>query len=154
LVYNITRGGEETDTLFFYDDWGRMISKDQGAYGADYEYRYGDKLRSVTSNFPGEGNVTYKYGGDGKRRERSSPYAAYKWDAGWNMINKENSFGGTLGVTYVHDPGTAVGNILAHTYGSTPASDPYLYYLNDVIGSARRVRDDNEASVAWYEYTP
>ena len=144
----------ETDTLFFYDSWGRMISKDQGAYGADYEYRYGDKLKSVTSNFPNEANVTYKYGGDGKRRERSSPYAAYKWDAGWNMINKENSLGGTLSVTYVYDPGAAVGNILAHISGSDPATGTYRYYLNDIIGSVRRVRTQSETSLTYYEYTP
>jgi RHS repeat-associated protein len=131
-----------------------MISKDQGAYGADYEYRYGDKLKSVTSNFPDEANVTYKYGGDGKRREKNgSSFSAYKWDAGWNMVNKEDS-SGTLGVTYVYEPGAVVDNILAHISGSNPATGYYRYYLNDIIGSVRRVRTDSESSLAYFEYTP
>ena len=50
-----------TTTAMAYDAWGRMTSKAiSGSYSATYAYRYGDKLGSVTSNFPGEGTVTYK----------------------------------------------------------------------------------------------
>jgi hypothetical protein len=31
-----------------------MAGKTQGSYAATYGYRFGDKLKSATSNFPGE----------------------------------------------------------------------------------------------------
>jgi len=144
-----------TDTNFYYDVWGRMTSKAQGSYSATYAYRYGDKLVSITSNFPGEGNVWYKYGGDGKRRERTdaSTYIWYNWDAGWNVISEEDS-GGGLQMTYVNDPGKVVGTILAHIEGSNPSTGTYRYYFQDVIGSTRRVRNVDGSSYASYEYTP
>ena len=60
---------DNTVTNFTYDDWGRMAGKTQGAYAATYGYRFGDKLKSVRSNFPGENAaVDYNYDGLGKRR--------------------------------------------------------------------------------------
>jgi RHS repeat-associated protein len=149
LVYNITRGGEGTDTLFYYDDWGRMISKDQGDYAANYEYRYGNKLYKVTSTFPLEANVTYQYGGDGKRRSRdtSSSYTWYNW-AGWNVINHETS-GNTLERTYVHDPGS---RILAHADGASFANR--RYYLEDILGSTRGLYYDNKGYAGGTRYAP
>jgi RHS repeat-associated protein len=142
-----------TDTLFYYDDWGRMISKDQGDYAANYEYRYGDKLKSVTSNFPDEADVTYEYGSDGKRRSRdtSSSYTWYNWDAGWNVINEESS-GNTLERTYVHDPGKAVGSILAHADGASFANR--RYYLEDILGSTRGLYYDNKGYAGGTRYAP
>ena len=52
-----------TDTTFSYDAWGRTTRKAQGSDTADYYYHYGSKLTKVSSSFPGEGTVTYKYGG-------------------------------------------------------------------------------------------
>ncbi len=41
----------------------------QRSYHARYNYRFGDKLKDVTSNFPGEAAaVYYQYDGFGKRR--------------------------------------------------------------------------------------
>lgn len=66
-----TTGGVTTE--YGFDGWGRMTSKAiDGSYSAAYAYRYGDKLCSVASDFPDEGNVAYEYGGDGKRHERTS----------------------------------------------------------------------------------
>ena len=48
-------------TTFAYDAWGRMTAKSDGTYSATYAYRYGNKLASVTSDFPSEGNATYQY---------------------------------------------------------------------------------------------
>ncbi len=140
--------------MFYYDDWGRMISKDQGDYGANYEYRYGDKLKSVTSNFPDEADVTYQYGSDGKRRSRdtSSSYTWYNWDAGWNVINEESS-GNTLERTYIHDPGKVVGTILAHATGST-LSTGWRIYLQDMLGSTRHLRYSGGGYAGHKSYTP
>ena len=60
-----------TTTSFAYDAWGRMTSKSDGTYSATYAYRYGNKLASVASDFPSEGNATYQYDGAGKRRQRT-----------------------------------------------------------------------------------
>ncbi len=155
-----TQGG--TATNFYYDASGRMMSKTQGSATATYEYRYGDKLKSVTSNFSGEGNVTYEYGrrlavesGDLKRRKRqdSSATRQYNWDAGWNVISEENGCG-TLTMTYVHDPGKVIGTILADVSGDDPSTGTYRYYFQDNIGSTRRLRNDSKTSLGSYEYTP
>jgi len=143
-----------TDTTFAYDAWGRMTSKAQGeSYSATYAYRYGDKLKSVTSDFPGEGTVTYEYGGDSKRRERSvsgGAYTWYNWDVGWNVINEDSSKQGTLTMTYVR----GLQGIMADVSGSNPASGTYRYYCHDNLGSTRRLRGQNKSSLGVYEYTP
>jgi hypothetical protein len=118
-------------------------------------------LKSVTSNFSGEGNVTYEYGADGTRRKRqdSSATRQYNWDAGWNVISlatasrKENGCG-TLTRTYVHAPGKVIGTILADVDSDDPSTGTYRYYFQDNIGSTRRLRNDAKASLGSYEYTP
>jgi len=147
-------GRERTDTWVFHDSWGRMISKDQGSYDATYEYRYGDKLYSVTSDFPDEGTVTYDYGSDGKRRTRetSTSYSWYNW-AGWNVVNEEGS-GNVLERTYIHDPGKVVGTILAHSQGTNPSTGTWRYYLQDNIGSTRNLTDDSKVEKGRYWYYP
>jgi len=135
-------------TNFHYDAWGRMVSKDLGSYDATYEYRYGNKLYRVTSNtFPDEGDVSYKYSGDGKRRRRTAGGAVtkYKWDAGWTVINEEDSQG-TLTRTYV--------GRLGDVAGSDPANGDYRYYFRDHLGSTRRLLDDSKNTNATYEFTP
>ena len=141
-----TEGG--TATTFYYDTWGRMYSKTQGSYSATYAYKYGDKLVSITSNFPDEGTVYYKYGGDGKRRERSTPnpasYTWYNW-SGWNVISEEDS-GGDLQMIYVGG--------LAHIEDITPSGGTYRYYFHDHLGSVRNVKNEDKSLYASYEYTP
>ena len=142
-----TAGG--TDTTFAYDAWGRMTSKAQGSYSATYAYKYGDKLASVTSNFPDEGTVNYEYGGDGKMREKTigSTTWPYLWDAGWNIINQNTS----TKWTYVRGP---AGEELAMWYGTNPSSTYWRYHHHDIIGSARLGTNDNEEVIKTYEYTP
>lgn len=136
-----------TVTNFAYDKSGRMTSKTQGGSTATYAYRYSNKLYSVTSNFSGEGNVTYQYGGDGKRRERTAGGSTtkYNWDAGWNVINEEDSQG-TLTMTYVGG--------LADVSGTDPSQGTWRYYFSDHLGSTRRLRDANKSSLGQYEYIP
>ena len=135
---------------FTYDDWGRMISKYQGDFDASYAYRYGDKLYSITSDFNGEGTVTYQYGADGKRRQRTanSVTTKYRWDAGWNMINEENVLD-VLTMTYV-----ANGGVLAELTGTVPSSGTARYYCHDNLGSTRRLRAADRSSAGEYEFTP
>ena len=138
-----------TTVTMAYDAWGRMTSKTDGTYSASYAYRYGDKLGSVTSGFPGEGTVTYEYGGDQKRRERSvsgGDYAWYNWNAGWTVINEENS-NGTLARTYV-------GRNRAHVAGTSPSTGDWKYYTHDNLGSSRSIWNENKTAYATFEYTP
>ncbi|MBN2311758.1 MAG: RHS repeat-associated core domain-containing protein, partial [Candidatus Hydrogenedentes bacterium] len=141
-----------------YDEWGRMTSKSiNGSYSATYAYRYGDKLCSVTSDFPNEGTVTYEYGGDHKRRSRSvsgGAYTWYNWDIGWNVINEENSIG-SLAMTYAMDnPNAQVAAILSDVAGTNPSASTYRYYAHDHLGSTRALRAQDKSSLGAYEYTP
>lgn len=74
-----------------YDQWGRQTSRTRGSSSATYTYNYGDKLTKVVSSFADEGTVTYKYGGDGKRRERDvsgGAVTAYNFDRGNNVVSE------------------------------------------------------------------
>ena len=144
-------------TSFYYDEWSRTISKSLGDYDATYEYRYGDKLCAVTSDFPDEGTVTYNYGGDGKRRQRTVGGVStwYNWDAGWNVINEESGTGtGSLTNTYVVKPGGDRGIVLAHVPGSSPSTGTYSYYVHDNLGSTRGLYNESRDKTAIYEFTP
>ena len=55
---------------FYYDAWGRTLSKTRGGKTATYGWGENHKLVSVDSDFPDEGDVDYAYGGDRLRRER------------------------------------------------------------------------------------
>jgi hypothetical protein len=92
-------------TSFSYDAWGRQTKKTfSTTYTANYYYNYGSKLTKASSDFPGEGTVTYNYGGDQKRRQRTVGGAStwYNWDLGWSVLNEESGTGsGTLLKTYV-----------------------------------------------------
>ncbi|MBI5093243.1 MAG: hypothetical protein HZB26_12485 [Candidatus Hydrogenedentes bacterium] len=133
-------------TSYTYDAYGRMTAKTWGSYAATYAYRYGDKLTAVTSNFPGEGNVTYEYGGDSHRRERNDgAVTKFRWDDGWSVVEEENS-GGALTTTYVGGG--------AEISGSNPGAGTYIYRFWDNIASTRTLRDQAKTSVSQYEFEP
>jgi RHS repeat-associated protein len=142
----MAQGG--TTTNFAYDAWGRMTSKSQGGYTATYAYRYGSKLYSVSSSFPSEGNVTYNYGADQKRRSRTAGGSTtrYNWDVGWTVLNEEDG-NGALTRTFV-------GRSLADVSGTNPVTGTWRYYFHDNLGSTRRLREANKSSLGQYEYTP
>jgi YD repeat-containing protein len=81
-VGNISTMTQDDGTVWDYDYDGRYrlitATRDNAAesptISATYTYPYDDRdtLYSVASNFPSEGNVTYDYGGDQKRRERTA----------------------------------------------------------------------------------
>ena len=135
-----------TTTSYAYDAYGRMTSKADGTYTATYDYRYG-MLYAVTSNYPSEGNVSYDYGSDGKRRSRTAggTTTKYKWD-GWMVVNEEDS-SGNLTMTYV-------GHTVADVTGSDPSTGTYRYYFHDHLDSTRRLHAQDKSSLATYEFSP
>jgi RHS repeat-associated protein len=137
-----------TTTSFAYDAWGRMTSKSDGTYSATYAYRYGDKLASVMSDFPSEGNASYQYDGAGKRRQRTGggTTTRYRWDMGWNVLNEEDNLG-ALTRTYV-------GRSAAHVDGSDPSTGTWRFYVHDHLGSTRGVYNSDKTPYAGLEHTP
>jgi len=137
-----------TTTSFAYDAWGRMTSKSDGTYSATYAYRYGNKLASVTSDFPFEGNATYQYDGAGKRRQRTAGGATtrYRWDVGWTVLNEEDNLG-NLTRTYV-------GRSAAHVDGANPSTGTWRFYVHDHLGSTRGVYNSDKTQYAAFEHDP
>jgi len=137
-----------TTTSFAYDDWGRMTSKSDGTYSATYAYRYGDKLYSITSDFPSEGNATYQYDGAGKRRQRTAggTTTQYRWDLGWTVVNEEDALG-DLTRTYV-------GRSTAHVDGTNPSTGTWRFYVHDHLGSTRAAYNSDKTQYAALEHDP
>jgi len=143
----LNSGTAETRT---YDDWGRMTARAQGSYSAAYSYRYGDRLRQVTSSFPGETATSpvYEYGGDGKMRRRGTE--EIKYGLGFNPVAERTN---TLMTKYfVYEPGKAVSERLAYFGGGFDTSQHY--YNHDHLGSVRRTRSSTKGSVAVWDYEP
>ena len=71
-----------------------MITKAFGGNSAVDGDGQGSKMLKVSAMLPGEGTVDYKYGGDGKRRERDdgTNLTWYNWDVGYNVINEEDEW--------------------------------------------------------------
>ena len=131
---------------YYYDDWGRMTQKNKG-YGwvATYGYHYGQMLTSVATNFPGEGNVTYDYGGDGKGRSRtqSGVTLTFNW-SGHNIVSEEDPSGNLIN-TYMAG---------AHVSGSNPNTGTYYYYVQDRLESIRLVTDGSKDVKMRLDYSP
>jgi len=145
-----------TNTTFTYDDWGRTITKAMSGHRGAYYWRFGDKLKSYTTDFPDETTVYYNYDGLGKRRNRcenpqSGPVTWWRWDLGYNVIDEYTDSDvdwDIEGLTKTYIPG------MAEIVGSNPATGAYRYYSGDHLGSVRRMRDGNKTSIATYEYDP
>jgi len=151
----MANSAQGTTMTFAYDAWGRTTSKSLGAKTAEYAYRYGSRLHAVTSDFFDEGNVTFEYGGDGRRRSAAAGGLTmrYRWDAGWNMINEEDG-NGTLTRSYWHHPQAGGRAALAHVDGANPAQGAWGYYLHDHLGSTRRIHNHARERIARFDYTP
>ena len=143
-----------------YDDWGRLVERDDGTHTATYGYRYGSKLYSSASDFPGEGGVTYETGGDGKRRSRvaGADETWYNYTAGFDVISTEDDADGSSGnltmTNVIRSPRTQVSATLADLDGTTPASGTARYYATDHLGSTRSVWNSSKVAVGAYEFTP
>ena len=132
-------------TTFTYDDWGRTTLRTRGSNTTTYGWGHNHKIVSVDSTFPDEGNVDYKYGGDGLRRERDEEDGTditwYNW-SGYNVTNEEADGAGlgdgALTRTYVG----GLGDIA----GSNPATGTARYYIHDHLGSTRGVFNASKTS--------
>lgn len=139
---------------FGFDDWGRMTSKSRGSFSATYGYAYGDKLIDVTSNFPGEGGVSYDYGADQKRRLRDDgSITRYRWDAEWNLVSEEND-ANVLSSTFVYSYSNDASTTIAESTGSNPAFGTWKYFISDAGHSTRGILDSSKLLVAKFEYGP
>ena len=135
-----------TTTTFTYDDWGRQIAKADGTYTTTYSYRYGQMLATVANTDPSVPDVTYEYGGNGKRRSRTAgaEYTGYNWDG--LSVASEEDLSGTLLKTYVGG--------LAEVTGSNPATGAYAYLTHDILGSTRGVFNPSKVMTNGFEFTP
>jgi len=127
----------------------------QGSHQAVYNYRFGDKLKDVASNFPGEAAaVYYQYDGLGKRRNRTLDMVNttwWRWDLGYNVIQEyadADSDWDIEGLSMTYIPG------LAEVPGTDPSTGGYRYYMGDHLGSVRGIRAQDKSSLASYEYMP
>ncbi|GMV90599.1 MAG: hypothetical protein AMXMBFR82_03770 [Candidatus Hydrogenedentota bacterium] len=131
-------------TTFGFDAWGEMTGKSRGSYTASYAWRYGGMLRSVTSNFPGEGGATFEYGGDGNRRSRVAGASEtwYNWGAG--LLNEETGDDGLGSLSRLYLAGG-----LGDQVGGTTRYSTY-----DIVSAMRGTYAQDKSAVANIEYTP
>ena len=145
-----TVNGVTTDMT--YDESGRLTERDDGTHTATYAYRYGSKLYSVASDFPGEGSVTYETGGDQKRRSRvaGADETWYNWTADWFVLSEEDDSDGVNGSlirTYWD------GN-LGYVDGNSASTGAASYYSRDHIRSVCGIWNAGKTQFAKYEYDP
>ena len=154
---NMDDGATSVDMT--YDEWGRLAERDDGTHTATYAYRYGGKLYGFTSDFPGEGNVTYETGGDGKRRSgvAGTDETWYNYTAGFDVVSTEDDADGSTGAltmsNVVRSPRAQVSATLADLAGTVPSTGTARYYATDRLGSTRGVRDASKGAVGTYEFT-
>jgi len=131
-----------------------MVGKTQGSYAATYAYRFGDKLKAVTSSFPGEtASVGYNYDGLGRRRleQRDNTTATwFRW-SGWEECGE---YAGTVGSWTIGALQTGYVPGLATFAGSNPSTAEWRYHLTDHLGSVRQLSGQTKAALARYDYAP
>ncbi|NLV46078.1 MAG: RHS repeat-associated core domain-containing protein [Candidatus Hydrogenedentes bacterium] len=143
-----------TTTNFTYDDWGRIVGKTQGSYAATYAYRFGDKLKAATSNFPGEtASVGYNYDGLGRRRLEQRDNTTATWFR-WSGSEECGEYAGTVGSWTIGALQTGYVPGLATFAGSNPATAEWRYHLTDHLGSVRQLSGQTKAALARYDYAP
>ena len=143
-----------TTTNFTYDDWGRMAGKTQGSYAATYGYRFGDKLKAATSNFPGEtASVAYNYDGLGKRRLEQLDNTTATWFR-WSGWEETGEYAGVPNTWTVGAKQTGYVPGLAAYAGADPATADWRFNLNDHLGSPRQMLGQNKAAKARFDFSP
>jgi RHS repeat-associated protein len=143
-----------TVTNYTYDDWGRMAGKTQGGYTATYGYRFGDKLKWVHSNFPGENAVVdYNYDGLGKRRQEQLDNSSLTWFR-WSGWEESGEYAGTVGSWTVGARQTGYVPGLAAYAGADPATADWRFFLNDHLGSPRQMLGQDKSGKARFDFAP
>ena len=131
-----------------------MSGKTQGSYAATYDYRFGDKLKSVSTSFPGEtASVAYNYDGLGKRRVEQLGTTTLTWFR-WLGWEESGEYTGTPGSYTIGAMQTGYVPGLATFAGSNPTTAEWRYHLTDHLGSVRQLTAQNKAALARYDYAP
>ena len=148
-----------------YDYWGRLSSSTttigQTTYTRTYTYWFGDKLKEVASDFPGEKPVvSYLYDGLGKRRWRTDGTTTtyWRWDAGYSVLTQyEDATSdwdfGDLKRCFVPFGHTALAETDVDGSGN-PATAAYTYLALDHLGSGRYGYNQSKSSVSAYRHLP
>ncbi|NJL71367.1 MAG: RHS repeat-associated core domain-containing protein [Candidatus Competibacteraceae bacterium] len=145
---------------FVYDDWGRMVTKTRGGYQAVYKYRFGDKLKQINTNFPGESaaQVEYTYDGLGKRRVMLLGGTAVQWqryNVGWNVLGSYAHGGVDWSIgTRTNSYTWMEMSPLSETPGTNPGAGSSKFYLHDHLGSTRSLFDASRVQIARLDYEP
>jgi len=107
----------------------------------------------VASSVPSEVPPKPCAKGDAPSTVHASTASAFDWDAGWNVLSVDSGLGGGQIQMYVHDPGEPIGTALAVTDGA-PTTLNYAYFLQDQIGSTRKLFDGSKNETASMQYSP
>jgi RHS repeat-associated protein len=160
LTSSVTNGATTTYT---YDRWGRLATRSVGTYSATYGWRFGDKLKSVTSTIPGESaSVAYNYDGLGKRRCKQvngGGLTWWRWGLGWetlaqyNDANTDWTIEGFAQFNVVKDfmHPLAEATLLP---GQTPPNGSYGYLALDHLSNARAVFNQSKTQTGSMEFYP
>jgi len=131
-----------------------MVGKTQGSNAATYAYRFGDKLKAVTSNFPGEtASVGYNYDGLGRRRLEQRDNTTATWFR-WSGLEECGEYAGSVGSWTIGALQTGYVPGLATFAGSNPSTAAWRYHLTDHLGSVRQLSGQTKAALARYDYAP
>jgi len=132
---------------FTYDPWGRLASRSATisgqSYTATYTYRFGDKLKRIASNFPGETPVVqYNYDGLGKRRLKAigNDTTYWRWDAGYSVLAQYGDTSPDWTISGFHRFFVPFGHTaLAEAdldASGVPANAGYTYLAHDHLGTS------------------
>jgi RHS repeat-associated protein len=160
LTSSVTNGATTTYT---YDRWGRLATRSVGTYSATYGWRFGDKLKSVTSTIPGESpSVAYNYDGLGKRRCKQvngGGLTWWRWGLGWetlaqyNDANTDWTIEGFAQFNVVKDFMHPLAEAAVPT-GQSPANANYSYLALDQLSNARAVFNQTKTQTGTMEFYP
>jgi RHS repeat-associated protein len=148
---------------FTYDAWGRIASRslefEEETYTATYAYRYGDKLRYINSDWPGDTTyIAYNYDGLGKRRFRTAndQYTWWRWDLGWSAVTQYADTDTDWTVEGFNRFFVPYGHaaLAEADVTTTPAAAAYNYLAQDHLGTGRVVYNQAKAETAAVEHLP
>jgi len=137
----------------------RSLDFEEETYTATYAYRYGDKLRYINSDWPGDTTyIAYNYDGLGKRRFRNAndQYTWWRWDLGWSAVTQyaDTDTDWTVEgfdrffVPYGHAA------LAEADVTTTPAEAAYSYLAQDHLGTGRYIYSQAKTETGAVEHYP
>ena len=128
-----------------------MQDAPSGTHTASYVYRFGSRLAQFYSTFPDEPSLMY-FNTDGFGRLRgkyvNSKQTWYRADAAGSLIAEYDD----PNTDYVIE--NQIRSYVPGLADVNTATGDYRYLYTDLAGSVRRIRGQNKASLAQYEYSP